>query len=77
MYEIEPLISNIHKKNKESWEQARLISYVMVQCNSSKKLKPTDIIKFCWDEEDSTSTSISNDDIRRLKEKAKQYITEK
>ena len=44
MYELEPLISNIHKKNKESWEQARLVSYMIAQCNSSKKLKPSDII---------------------------------
>lgn len=77
MYELEPLISNIHKKNKESWEQARLVSYMIAQCNSSKKLKPSDIIQFCWDKDDIASTSISNEDIKRLKEKAKQYIKDK
>lgn len=73
MYELEVLISNIHKKSKENWEQSRMIAYVIAQCNSRKKLKPSDIIKFDWDEE-SSDTSISNDDIKRLKEKAKQYI---
>lgn len=72
MYELEALVSNIHRKSKDSWEQARMVSYVIAQSNSSKKLKPSDIIKFTWDEENA-DTSISNDDIKRLKEKAKQY----
>ena len=65
MYELEPLISNLHKKDRNSWEQARMIAYVIAQCNSTKKLKPTDIMQFTWD----------NEDIKRLKEKAKQYTT--
>lgn len=73
MYELEPLLTNLHKRNKESWEQTRQITYVIAQTNSSKKLKPTDIMKFVWDDEDS-DTSISNEDIKRLKDKAKQYI---
>ena len=73
MYELEPLISNIHKKNKESWEQTRLLAYITAQANSTKKLKPTDIISFSWDNEVS-DTAISNEDVQRLKNKAKQYI---
>lgn len=61
-------------KNRNSWEQARIIAYITAQCNSSKKLKPTDIMQFTWDEETYGDTSISNDDIKRLKEKAKQFI---
>lgn len=74
MYELEPLISNIHKRNKESWEQTRLLAYIIAQVNSTKKLKPTDIISFSWDEDSSGDTAISNEDIQRLKNKAKQYI---
>ncbi len=78
MYELEPLISNLHKKDRYSWEQARMVAYVIAQCNSTKKLKPTDIMQFTWDEESSTNdTSISNEDIKRLREKAKQYTTHK
>lgn len=72
MYELEPLISNIHKKNKESWEQTRLLAYITAQVNSTKKLKPSDIISFSWDE--ASDTTISNEDVERLKNKAKQYI---
>ena len=74
MYEIQPLIASIHRKYKESWEQARLVAYITAQVNSTKKLKPTDIISFCWDDTIS-DTSISNEDVQRLKEKAKQYTT--
>ena len=77
MYEIEPLVSNIYRKNKESWEQTRFISFIMAQVNSTKKLKPTDILSFNWDEvpaEEKHSTAISNDDVKRLMEQADQYI---
>lgn len=74
MYELEPLISNIHKKNKESWEQTRLLAYITAQVNSTKKLQPTDIISFSWDEDSTGETTISNEDVQRLKQKAKQYI---
>lgn len=74
MYELEPLMANIHKRHKDNWEQARLVAYVVAQSNSSKKLKPADIIQFAWDSEDTaTDTSISSDDIKRLREKAGQY----
>lgn len=75
MYELEPLISNLHRKDRNSWEQARMIAYVIAQCNSTKKLKPTDIMQFTWDSDTTGETSISNEDIKRLKEKAKQYTT--
>ena len=26
MYELEPLISNLHRKDRNSWEQARMIA---------------------------------------------------
>ena len=75
MYELEPLISNLHKKDRNSWEQARMVAYVIAQCNSTKKLKPTDIMQFSWDDDTTGETSISNENIKRLREKAKQYIT--
>lgn len=75
MYELQPLISNLYLRDKNSWEQARLVAYLIAQVNSTKSLKPTDILKFFWDEEtDSGNTSISDEDIERLKRKAKQFI---
>lgn len=35
---------------------------------------PSDIITFSWDEDATGDTSISNEDVQRLKNKAKQYI---
>lgn len=72
MYELESLMTNIHKKHKEGWEQARLIAYVIAQSNSTKKLKPADIIQFVWDNI-AGDTSIGSNDIERLREKAKRY----
>lgn len=71
MYEIGDLLKGLSTKNKESWEQTRFISYITAQVNSTKKLKPTDILKFSWDI-DTKDTYISNEDIERLKNKSKQ-----
>ena len=66
---------NAYKKSINSWEQCRFISYIIAQVNSTKKLKPTDILSFTWDkEEDNKNTMITNEDIERLKNKAKQYL---
>ena len=62
-----------HYSYKDSWEQARLISYIVAQCNSTKKLKPSDIMNFFWDKSEDEDTSISDADVIRLREKAKQY----
>ena len=66
-------------KNKNSWEQARMISYVVAQSNSTKPIKATDLIKFSWDNDDveKGDTSVSSGEIERLKKKAEQYIKSK
>lgn len=75
MYEIQPLINNIHKKNKDSWEQTRLLGYITAQIGSTKKLKLTDILQFPWDEDqEDSNTSITDSDIERLRSKAKNYL---
>lgn len=76
MYEIEALISNIHLKSKNDWEQARLVAYITAQVNSTKKLKPTDILKFNWDDavEKTGETSISNQDVDRLNKKMQNLL---
>lgn len=78
-YEIDAILESIHFSHKEGWEQARMISYVIAQSYSTKKIQPTDLILFPWDKKDTVSgeTSISTEDIVRLKKKAKQYIESK
>ena len=41
---------------------------------SSKKMKPTDLISFGWDKENKKDTSISKEDIERLKHKAQTIL---
>lgn len=57
---------------KDSWEQSRLIAYMIAQTNSTKRLKLTDILEFQW-EDKNADTAISNEDVARLREEAKQY----
>ena len=71
-YEIAPLVSKLYLKNKESWEQTRLLGYITAQTQSTKKLKPTDIMKFPWEEVE-VNTKVSNEDRERLIEKAKNF----
>ncbi len=81
LYEVNTIMQNIYLTTKDSWEQARLVAYIIAQANSKKKLKPTDIISFGWEEKEKKHiTSISTEDIERLKEKAKiaeQKLSEK
>lgn len=77
MYEVRAIMKYEYLATKDSWEQARLIAYLIAQVNSRKKLKLSDITKFYWEDETSecaSDTSMSNADLARLREKAKQYI---
>lgn len=76
MYEIDACLDGMSMCYKQDWEQCRMITYMIAQTNSTKKLKPSDIISFPWDKEDDTEhdTFISNDDIERLKDKSNKYI---
>lgn len=73
-YEVNDVISNLSYLDRNDWERSRLNAYVVAQVNSRKQLKPTDIIKFSWDTEEGIrqDTSISNEDIERLKKKSEQ-----
>lgn len=77
MYEVRAVMNYQHLAHRDSWEQARLIAFIVAQCNSTKKLKPSDIMQFYWEGKDvaEDTTYISTEDVQRLKEKAKQYET--
>lgn len=64
-------------RQKDSWEQARLIAYVIAQSNSTKRLKPSDIIKFGWEQTDDKQTTnqsntITLEEFERIKAMALQ-----
>ena len=49
-YELKPILKNLNVSVKNDWEIARQISYIIAQSQSTKKIKPSDIMQFPWDE---------------------------
>lgn len=72
-YEIASLMQYSYYRNKDNWEQARLIAYLIAQTHSTKKLKVEDIIKFHWEKETPKDTYISQEDIARLSAQAEAF----
>lgn len=72
--EVEAFLTGFNRRNREAWEQTRVIGYIIAQANSTKKLEQTDILRFPWDNESETNkdTQVSDEEMLRLREKAKQ-----
>lgn len=77
-YEIQDIISNLEYYERPEWERTRFLSYTNIQKSSSKKLKPTDLITFPWEKEESSTDQINGnsepltqEDIDRLRQQAK------
>lgn len=76
-YEIPELVKGLNLKSRESWEQTRLLAYMTAQVNSTKKIKPTDILQFEWDcekEPDDKEKTISKADVKRLSKKTDEVL---
>ena len=69
--EVESFLDGLNRRNRESWEQTRLLGYIIAKSNSTKTLKQPDILRFPWDEEEKKDTSVTNEDMKRLRAKAK------
>ena len=50
-WELNNVLEAIFENDKDNAENNRLLMYSIFQSQSTKKLKPQDIIKFSWDEE--------------------------
>lgn len=76
-YEIEPIVQNLEYYEVPQWTRARFQAYCNLQKSSTKKIKPTDLITFPWENEDDNTDQINGNselskaDIQRLKEQAK------
>ena len=75
-WEVYDLYNSLQYADSAQWEQTRWLMYVMAQINSKKHLNLTDILKFPWDDADTKKTTISDDDIKRLRERARQLEKE-
>lgn len=50
-YELRPILKKANMTVRNDWEIARQIMYVTAQSHSAKRLKPTSIMQFPWDNE--------------------------
>ena len=74
-YEVSAALKYQYYAVKDGWEQARLISFLIAQSNSRKKLKMEDILEFPWEKEkEEHITSISKEEIERLRKEAEYYL---
>ena len=73
-FEVELLYENLKYADRPSWEQTRLISFILAQVNSKKHLEMTEILSFPWDENyEEKNTEMTNEERDRLKERAKAF----
>ena len=71
-WEVYDIYNMLQYADSPQWEQTRYLMYVVAQVNSRKQLKLTDILKFPWDQEGGLAkTTISDDEIKALKERAR------
>lgn len=74
-YEISAALKYQYYAVKDGWEQARLISFLIAQSNSRKRLKMEDILEFPWEKEiTKEDQNITKEEIERLKQEAENYI---
>jgi hypothetical protein len=74
-HEIGVAIEGLYRKNKDGWEQARLMIWTFVRMNSKSHYRPKDIIKFPWDNilpQERGESTLSQQDIKRLRKKTKE-----
>lgn len=62
---------------KRTWEQTRFMALSMIQPHSKQHLKPTDIIKFPWEQKNSQAGNKTDESIeetrRRFSEAKNRY----
>lgn len=73
-WEVDAILENANYIDSPLWDMTRLEMYSNMSIWSKKKMKITDILSFPWDNDSKgTVTTISNEDIERLRNKAKKY----
>lgn len=73
-YELKPIIAKLNVSVKNDWEIARQICYSVAQSQSTKKIKPSDIMQFPWDNGYSHKHKIT--DVKVTKEIKEKMIRE-
>lgn len=74
-YEVIALLKRIEEDHQEEWEKIRMICYVFVSTQTTKKsLKPTDVMKFPWDKNKQKGDEMSKERYDKIVEKFKNKI---
>ena len=84
LWEINNIVENIPYTDRSLWESQRLVTYAVAKANFKGIGGMTDFIQFPWDVKQTTTktkpkpadTSISNEDIARLRGLAQKFIDE-
>ena len=73
-FEVELLYENLKYADRPSWEQTRLLAFILAQVNSKKNLEMTDIMSFPWEENyEEKNIEMSNEDRDKLRAKAAMF----
>lgn len=70
---MQAIMSHLYLRHKEDWERTRFSSFVTAQVNSSKPLRPVDLIRFPWDSETAVSVT-TREDVERMRARAKALV---
>lgn len=69
--EAEAFLDGMVEAEHTSWERTRCIVHAVVQCNSSRKVSPQDVMKFPWEDEGPKHQDIDWAEVERLREEVK------
>lgn len=79
-YEINNIVENIKYADKNEWESARLIAYIIAKANFKNIKKAQDFLPLPWDESETTNTkkkpkntNITQEEIDRLKKLSEKW----
>lgn len=80
VWELNDIIENLPYTDRNLWEANRLTSYILAKANFKGISKFQDLTTFKWEQKDNIEVEhdydISDDDINRLKNLAKQWEKE-
>lgn len=65
-HEVALLLDQLEYSNRDSWEQTRLQMWAVLQSQSSKRIKVTDVLPFSWDKTKEVK-EITRNDIEEFK----------
>lgn len=78
LYELDSILKSYQYRFKHQYEMTRDIAYIIAQSNSTKKIKPIDIMKFEWDnqyaKEENKKKELTEEDIALYRKKAQEII---